>query len=227
MIVKKGKSFYRYDVSSKPLPDNWDDAIKNPEYSETTYGPKNQAGFFFFYEDQETAKAVGRIAISRANNTKSVIITSCQLNEDANMLDLTKYDGLMLDVKSDFPITLLNILEVEGIDVLTDAFHRYASDVVPFSLLSADFSIIHQSNSDDFCQFKSRIDAANRINTFFYDCIPFLGQCLSDFGNGFSFKDILENLGYEGYLFLEEPLSPTYCLFGKDKLSKPIHKVFI
>ena len=224
MLINKGKTFYRYDISSEPLPEEWDDTIKSIEYSNTAYGPKNIVGSFFFYDNQETAEAVGRIAIGRTDTTKSIIITSCQLVEDVNLLDLTKYDEALLDVQSDHPLSILNILKAHDIDVLTDNFHRYDTDVVPFSSLMEDFSIVHQPVTNDYNQIKNRINAATRINAFFHDCIPFLGQSLSDFANGISFKDILEKKDYDGYLFLEEPSSPTYCLFKKNKLGKPSHK---
>lgn len=226
MIVNKGTTFYRYDISSEPLPKDWDDTLKSIEYSNTAFGPKNQVGFFFFYDNQETAESVGRIAINRTNSTRSMIITSCQIVEDINLLDLTKYDGVLLDVQSDHPLTLLNILKSYGINVLTEGFHRYNTDVIPFSSLADDFSLVHQPVTNDLIQIKNRINAATRINEFFYDCIPFLGQSLSDFANGLTFRDILENHEYDGYLFLEEPSSPTYCLFRKNKLGKPVHTLY-
>ena len=54
-----------------------------------------------------------------------------------------------------------------------------------------------------------------------------LGQLLTDFANGYVFKDILLNKGFEGYIFDEEQSSPTICILYSSKLSEPQHTVIM
>ena len=71
-------------------------------------------------------------------------------------------------------------------------------------------------------------NAANKINEFFFNHPPLFGQLLTDFDNGIYFKEMLINQGFEGYAFMEEFASDTYCLLCSDKISAPIHnEIFI
>ena len=72
-----------------------------------------------------------------------------------------------------------------------------------------------------------RISAADAIEQFFCGHPPYLGQLLTDFGNGQHFKSLLQNAGFEGYVFMEQYASNTYCIFDSNKISLPMHHVFI
>lgn len=49
----------------------------------------------------------------------------------------------------------------------------------------------------------------------------YLGQCLTDFENGFIFRQILKEKGFDGYVFVEEVSDPTVCIFDSSFLSEP------
>ena len=66
-----------------------------------------------------------------------------------------------------------------------------------------------------------QINAADAIEQFFCAHPPYLGQLLTDFGNGQHFKSLLQNAGFEGYVFMEELASNTYCIFNSDKNFTP------
>lgn len=52
-----------------------------------------------------------------------------------------------------------------------------------------------------------------------------MGQSLTDFDNGEVFKEMLENNEFEGYVFMEDFISDTYCLLSSDKITAPEHEI--
>lgn len=71
---------------------------------------------------------------------------------------------------------------------------------------------------------KERMMAAKIVDDFFYSLPPLLGQSLTDFQNGHAFKQLLQEHGYEGYIFMEEFDSNTYCLLSSEHLTPPVHR---
>lgn len=221
-ILSQGTSLFRYNIGID-LPVIWDDTYHSPEYANTIYGPKNQIGAFFFYEQETTARAV--LEIARGNlkgdediNTNSSI-TYCHLMTDVKLLDISGWA---------YPMQVLRVLIEEGIDVLTNDFVKHDGKDCPFSELKADYDFVISNEEVGLCskEGKKIMRAADRINKFFHKEVEtrYIGQLLTDFENGKSFKAQLMVKGFDGYCFTEE-VSPTICIFDSSKLSKPIHKV--
>ena len=72
---------------------------------------------------------------------------------------------------------------------------------------------------------RERISAATAVDSFFHSLPPFLGQSLTDFGNGQVFKKLLLDKCLDGYVFMEEFSSNTYCVFSSDYISVPEHRL--
>ena len=115
---------------------------------------------------------------------------------------------------------ILSVLYELGIDVITHDFFNYFK--------RESFDIIRKYFLDLYSEdMQCRISAADAIEQFFCGHPPYLGQLLTDFGNGQHFKSLLQNAGFEGYVFMEQYASNTYCIFDSNKISLPMHHVFI
>ena len=224
-ILSKGTPLFRYNLGIN-LPEKWDASFYSPEYIYSSFGPKNQIGALFFYDNEETAHRV----LSAANNLKvhagesydENTMTSCCLKEAVRLLDIS---GCIT------PMQVLRILREEGIDVLNKDFVKHDHGDFSFNELKDDFEFVLTNNDTELfsTEWKAVYDASNRINDFFHQKdvdSRYIGQLLTDFQNGISFKAQLTDKGYDGYCFTEE-LSPTVCIFDSAKLTAPLHKTIV
>lgn len=220
MILQAGTSLFRYCLGDN-MPSEWTIQYHSPEYHSSIYGEKNQIGAFFFYRDETTARNVLSAAVEKSvqqgrcydRNT----ITSCDTTADINLLDLTRCDR---------PVQILNILYDNGIDVLSTDFSKYLDDIIPFNTIRGYHKYIMDNEGNEDWIIKSDMNEyGNKIDQFFQWRVGYIGQLMTDFKNGFAFKEQLLTKGYEGYLFMEEKSSPTICIFDSSKLSAPIHTI--
>lgn len=220
MILPSGTLLYRYCLGDN-IPENWSTLYHSPEYHSSKYGDKNQVGALFFYKNEETARNVLGIAVKNSEKRGDIYnvntITSCQTKEDINLLDIT---GRLR------PVQILNVLYDEGIDVLTHEFVRHLNGDQTFDTIREyhQYIIDHDSENDlQVCM--EKLNSSAKIDEFFQSHVGYTGQLMTDFGNGFVFKRLLAEKGYEGYQFMEEDSSPTICLLDSLKITKPVHKV--
>lgn len=218
MILRKGTFLYRYSLGIHQ-PGEWSNDYHSPEYTDSLLGYKNQIGAFFFYFDENTALKVlenAQIKAKQQGNESLVnSITSCQVISDIELLDITGFSQ---------PVDIIRVLYDDGIDVLTRSFICYSNGRQSFDVIRDH--LLYIINNRDDCSVEvccKIISCAKIINDFFFNCLRYTGQLLTDFENGKYFKCLLENKGYEGYLFDEEITSQTICLFYYDKITRPIH----
>lgn len=218
MLINKETKLYRYGIGIIEE-EVWSTHIKSVEYHNNLYGDKNKIGSFFFFLNSETRDRVKNGAIQKRKNVgievTEITLTECELIENVNVMDLTNCDR---------PVNMLNVLCDNGVDILNDSFLKYDFDkTTPFSGLSEAYQTIQKTlrtTNDNNVMAR----CGTEIDQFFHYRQNYLGQLLTDFDNGFEFKRQLTAMGYEGYVFTEEPTSPTICLFESTKLSQPIHQ---
>jgi len=212
IILEPGDKLYRYDLGDN-LPTEWSTDYSSPEYISPKYGRKNVIGAFFFFDDKQvTKKTLAQAIFNQKQKCKEYdcgTITHCEINSDIKLLDLST--GLY---KCSNMISILCDL---GIDVVSGKFYNYQKESSHSYLKDI---VVKLYDKDKLTAQK----AANKIDEFFLYSPPLLGQSLTDFGNGQHFKDMLENMYFEGYAFWENPISDTFCLFYSDKISNPIHE---
>lgn len=204
---------YRYDLGEK-LDTEWLTDYSSPEYSFSEYGPKNKIGLFFFYNDISAAKNTLAQAVYNQKKMGTIYnygtITSCQVIDDIRLLDLEAGLSSCSDK--------IRFLHQIGLNVITELFYNYQ--------FKRPFSELQNSLEDLLSTDQSLSSAAeNVINEFFYNFPPLLGQSLTDFDNGEVFKEMLENNEFEGYVFMEDFISDTYCLLSSDKITAPEHEI--
>ncbi|BDC06858.1 hypothetical protein [Phocaeicola vulgatus] len=216
--LEPGYKLYRYDLCAPPT--EWCSDFHNPEYGNS----KNQAGLFFFFNSQSQAINTGYSACNRYKdrNYSQFWITQTELTAPVLLLDLRKY------------------IAITG---LLAAF--YASDIDIFSLTvsgSVDDSNKLSLFKDQICEFVAIVEDKNwyldakkneKVNSFIlkiekfyvdYEFVGLFGQRLTDFHNGLIFKQILQQKGYDGYIFNESNNaqgSDTICLLSSVQLSSP------
>ena len=148
---------------------------------------------------------------------KGIAISEATITEVAVQSDI-----VLLDLASGIErcTNLLSVLREINLDVINDSFINYSqTGYPPFSAIKKDFDNIYSND------YSVKNKAADIVEKFFFTLLPLLGQLLTDFDNGFVFRKMLLEKGYEGYVFNEEPTSPTYCLFFPEKLSRPYHQI--
>lgn len=208
VILEPGDKLFRYWLGSN-CPNQWDGNIHSIEYDFAKYGHKNQIGAFFFYDNETTARQVLSAAIDKqkkkGNQIIGATITTTVVTKEVRLLDLENGIGTCTQ--------MLTCLYELGIDVVTDDFYNYAAGK-RFSSVREQFMKLY--NSD----WREKSGAADTVDSFFYNP-PFLGQSLTDFGNGQFFKTLLQEKGFDGYVFMEVFSSNTYCLFSSENLSAP------
>lgn len=213
IILEPGDLLYRYDLGEK-LDAEWLTDYSSPEYSFSEYGPKNKIGLFFFYNDISAAKNTLAQAVYNQKKIGTIYnygtITSCQVIDDIRLLDLET--GLYSCSDK------IRFLHQIGLNVITERFYNYQFKR-PYSELKDTFEDLLSTNKS------LSLAAENAINEFFHNFPPLLGQSLTDFDNGETFKEILENNGFEGYMFMEDFISDTYCLLSSDKITAPEHEI--
>lgn len=212
VVIQPGEKLYRYNIGID-IPSDWSSEYVNPEYIYPNLGRKNQIGAFFFYNNITAAKNTLFQAIKNFKDKgviyKKGIITSCSNKSPIRLLDLSKFDDCA---------KIIYFLCEQGIDILSDNFisqQRKCS----FIKLKKYFELLSDNNP------RISLKAINMINKFFNSWPHLLCQTLTDFDNGKYFKTMLEEKGYEGYIFKENPDSNTFCLFSPDKLTPPIHTI--
>lgn len=213
IILEPGDLLYRYDLGEK-LDAEWLTDYSSPEYSFSEYGPKNKIGLFFFYNDISAAKNTLAQAVYNQKKMGTIYnygtITSCQVIDDIRLLDLEAGLSSCSDK--------IRFLHQIGLNVITELFYNYQ--------FKRPFSELQNSLEDLLSTDQSLSSAAeNVINEFFYNFPPLLGQSLTDFDNGEVFKEMLENNEFEGYVFMEDFISDTYCLLSSDKITAPEHEI--
>lgn len=213
IILENGDVLYRYGLE-QDYPDVWCNNIHNPEYNFDGLGHKNQIGAYFFYKDENTAKRVLKVAIKKQEAEKGKIVkkatlTTCTVREDIVLLDL--FTGIE---RCSNMVSALRGLEL---NVVTNSFYNYQKKAC-YTEIERDLDLLNSENLEE------KMDAAQRINNFFYNSLPLLGQSLTDFDNGSVFKEMLICNHWEGYVFKEEETSNTYCLLATTKLTNPVHE---
>lgn len=215
---------YRYDIIEPPK--DWTSNFKNPEYIFPDAGIKNQCGAFFFFNSYNQAENTGYCAIKRhANFAKGLWITECTIKEPIKLLDLRD---------SCFCIEILAVLDKFGFSIFNDdlkswkgvSFATLQNSVRPIEeILLRDASWVNNQEQ------RTRIGMAaaemEQILSIPNDHIGYLLQLLTDYSNGFYFKSILHDKGYEGYIFNEtNNIFPpngtdTICVWSSEKLYSP------
>ena len=114
---------------------------------------------------------------------------------------------------------MIGVLNNLGINVVSSFFHNYYHNQ-PFSDISFDLHKMLNSSNEQTIE-----ESSHSIDEFFGCYPPLLGQTLTDFNNGPIFKSQLINKGFEGYVFMEEFYSNTYCLLDSNKISPPKHSI--
>ena len=212
IVLFPGQKLYRYDILAN-LPEEWNSQFHNPEYEGFEYGYKNTIGAVFVYDNEITAKQVLSEAVrkqrKKGNNIELATITTTEALDELSLLDLEKD----INTCSQMLCTLYEL----GIDVATsDFFNHYRRQ--SFEIIRHLLFDIYSGNEN------LRLEAEKQINDFFV-FPPYLGQLLTDFENGLRFKDLLQSRNYDGYVFMEEYSSNTYCVFDSNKLLPPIHNI--
>lgn len=208
-VLEPGDTLARYDFGID-VPDQWDSNRHSAEYTFPQFGDKNQFGGLFFYDSGEAAKTVLCVACKnyKRNHSQEVhyaTVTTCKVVSEIRLLDLDL--GVPLG-SYDCPALLTRLLG-GGIDILTPEFYNYQN--------KKDFSVLRDSIELNGGIANSR----STIEDFFFYLPPFLTQHISDFNNGKVLKDLLIKQGYEGYRFVEDQVSDTYCLLDSTKITGP------
>jgi hypothetical protein len=221
-IINKGLFLYRYDIIEPPK-EGWTSEYKSPIYIWPDAGPKNEIGAFFFFEDKVETVEEGKIALSHKENMikdfnpeLSLWITYTLVQDKLYMLDLSKCKDVV-----DFCIALWN----EGINVFRDDFYNFCNrrKSKPLSQIKKDvvYLVSHNDKVNTNKQIQCKCEIFNFYNNVDSDkFLAYACQGLTDFSNGKIFKKILEEKGFDGYIFKETETN-TFCLFNSDKLSSP------
>lgn len=213
IVLEPGDKLFRYDLGIK-LDSEWLTDYSSPEYSFSEYGPKNKAGLFFFYNDILAAKNTLAQAIYNQRKNGAIYeygtLTSCEVADEIKLLDLET--GLFSCSDK------IRFLYQNGLNVITEHFYNYQFKQHYAELQNALVDLLSTNQS-------LLLTAENVINHFFHNYPPLLGQSLTDFDNGKLFKQMLENKGLEGYVFMEDLISDTYCLLSANKITTPEHKI--
>lgn len=223
MILPQGTSLYRYCVGID-IPETWDPTFENPEYANRPQGKKNQIGAYFFYEFEKMAKNVAGVALKNYGHAHQVVnytLTTCQTTRDLTLLDLRG------DLK---PFPFLEELYKNGLDILTDDFINYFQGNQLFSKYRDNFlkliaekepfsqtNPFRHQNCELYLPLLMFFSSANNMHI--------LGQLVTDYENGHTFKNLLEQKGYEGYIFNEERDCATICIFDASNLTPPTHTI--
>lgn len=217
MTLTAHTPLFRYDL--KEPPKEWSNSFY--EYQYECFGNKNKLGAYFFYENIENCDSTCK---NDPNFHGEYYLTKCETVRDASLLSLC-FDKM---------IRMLDVLYNKDIDVFSSDIRIFSKDKVRPLL----------DKAEEFYEYIELVDKENKTNT---ECIRvlnlvnsiteyiephygnqsfgYLGQLLTDFENGPIFKDLLEQKGYEGYIFYENahgaPNVKTYCIFDQSLLSSP------
>lgn len=216
MELKKGTKLFRYDLEAPPQ--SWDINYRNQEYTSISIDgyQKNHFGFFFFFNNDEVAYNTAIIACKKSRLSK-FYFTQAETNNDIKLLDLTGCSD---------PLLMFFKLMEKDIDVLTCDYHIYTSKGTP------SLEILRYAVNYNLCIDVDPLDREVEIiqhnvtllhSYLSPDGYPYtiLGQLLTDYANGESFKIELASRGYDGYCFDESEGGHTVCLLDYNALSSP------
>lgn len=222
-ILETGTLLYRYDL--KEPPKEWSTIFKNPEYVYSNLGVKNQVGAFFFFDSLYQAVNTAQCAVHRYPNKifDGIWITKCTIKNPVKLLDLRDFH---------FCTGLLSTLEHLEYNILTENFKTWQG--VPFSDMTKSLQTICDISLEDSNWFLSSEKSKN-VDSAILDVESILGfpnenigalcQLFTDYSNGGAFKTLLQEKGYEGYIFNESNKargSNTLCVFESDKFEHPL-----
>lgn len=207
-LIKKGEILYRYDLIKPPT--ELSDEYRSIEYDFQKFGKcKNMANLYFFFSNEEGTHNTAKVAMKICDKDK-YWITKLEVLSNLLLLDLSK--------KRTAYLMLLALFE-NDIDVLNDNF-KYIDNVTGNSYYLSDLCKTFEQSleiSDEkvalIDEINAKLDCLQYLGRFSY-----LGQTLTDFENGVSFKKILEQKQYDGYVFSESVGVDTVCLINKDAL---------
>lgn len=213
-VLPKGMKFYRYDFGCPP--DTWSANYKSREYQYEGNGSKNKIGAFFFYDNIEDCERTARNARVKHMDAQ-MTYTECYLTDDIKILDLRQ-----AHIRN-----MIDALFAEGIDVLRGDFINHNNQ--------KSYWIVRKAYRDlaDNADWMKCFKLAKQLLDFWGSSnenggnYGYFGQQLTDFDNGFIFKQLLEEKGFAGYCFYEGGRSEkgeeaiTYSLFSSTSLSQP------
>lgn len=204
--IEKGEIIFRYDLDEPPC--CWDINYKSKEYNSNRFQhPKNMAGNFFFFSNEDVTKNTALEALKRQVNQQMYWFTTAKVNRDLILLNLCGGNVFQ------------NILKMHelGLDIFSDNLKFYhIKDMKSFSDLKEPFfefkDYIKGCQIDDIERATELIKIIE--SPFRIEGCPFglLGQILTDFENGLFFCKLLEDRGYDGYVFDESKGGHTICL---------------
>ena len=226
-ILEPGSQLYRYDIIQPPK--EWSTDYTNPEYSYPHTGSKNQIGAFFFFNSAYTALETGKCALvnekKKGVSYHGIWLTKCVIKTSVKLLDLR--DSIVC-------IELLAALNKAGFTIYSDELKSW--DGIPFSKLAniiqpvEDIVLLDTSwvnNEETTRKVQKSIMEMQKTLKIENTHIGHLLQLLTDFSNGFYFRKVLLDKGYEGYIFNEtnRPFSgigtDTICIFDSTKFQPP------
>lgn len=223
--LQPGAQLYRYDLKFPPT--KWRTDFWNPEYVYNDRGVKNQIGAFFFFNSFKQAKETALLSWkkNRNKNGNGIWITNCTTSESIKLLDLR--DSIIC-------IELLAALDKAGFAIFSDELKswngnsfatlaKYIQPVEDIVLLDVDWTNDEEAMKIVQNSIMGMQQELNIENTH----IGHLMQLLTDFSNGIYFRKLLQEKGYEGYIFNETkcPIPPTgsdtICVFNSTKFQPP------
>ena len=220
--INAGFPLFRYNVKEPPK-GGWEQDYKSPVYCWEDAGPKNEIGAFFFFDTEKEAIEVGKNVLNQKedvirlyNPNLSIWITKTITQDCLYLLDLSQCNNIV-----ELYVTLWH----DKIYIFRDDFYKfvYPYGSKPLSLIKEEIKFIachdNETKTDkrQECEFNiynfyNNIDESKQLA---YAC-----QGLTDFSNGKIFKELLEEKGFDGYIF-QETEAKTFCLFNSEKLSFP------
>ena len=222
-ILEPGNQLYRYDIVQPPK--EWSTVFKNPEYVYPDTGIKNQIGAFFFFNSIFFAIETGRCALEKERKKgypyQGLWITKCEINTSIKLLDLR--DSIIC-------IELLAALDKAGFAIFVDKLKSWQG--ISFSKLKpiiqpVEDLVLNDINPVNNEEVRNAIKEMHDVLKIEMTNIGHLLQMFTDYSNGYYFRRLLQEKGYEGYIFNETncpiPIvgSDTICIFKSTKFLPP------
>ena len=222
--ISKGVPLYRYDLEEPPV--EWSVEHYNPEY---VYCNRKKNMFYgnFFFNSEYMARKTAQVAITRSKNFyEGAWITDCKLTTHLHLLDFTTYN-FITEVLYDFYVSKIDVLNEE---FTCDGCENSMSlinlrNIV--ELYCRTFSNLTAFQNDYFNSISKRCIKELENNYIDNSYVGFFLQRLSDFNNGISFKQLLQDNNYDGFIFNESnhlPGTDTICIFSPQYLTLPQKK---
>ena len=222
-ILEPGNQLYRYDIVQPPK--EWSTVFKNPEYVYPDTGIKNQIDAFFFFNSIFFAIETGRCALEKERKKgypyQGLWITKCTIEESVKLFDLRDF---VLCVE------LLSVLDRTGYGIFSDKFKTWKgiplSKILPI-LRPIEDILLNPNDAYANVTVREAVLEIQKILEIQNDHIGHLLQLFTDYSNGVYFRKLLQDKGYEGYIFNETnsfcpiPGSDTICVFESIKFQPP------